>query len=246
MTEPKPEAKRWSSPDSDVDPVLRSVLRYGRALEPTSAQLGAIVAGAAERTRSAHLRRKPRAPWSIAAVAAVFVAGAAFAGYAVSGRTSPAPAPASTPSAPGPGRPEPASPPRSVANPPALQEPEAPSPRTAAAPETAALASPARAARPVAPAGSDSAPREDPAHDAQLLQEARSLVLANPARALRLTRDHELHFPGSTLTEERQALQIEALARLGRTAEASAALAGFRTRFPRSIHARRLLALGLP
>jgi hypothetical protein len=86
----------------------------------------------------------------------------------------------------------------------------------------------------------------DATRDAQLLQEARSLLLGNPTRALSLTRDHELHFPGSPLTEERLALRIEALARLGRKTEASAALAGFRTRFPRSIHARRLLALGLP
>ena len=243
MTEPKPEAKRWSSPDSDVDPVLRSVLRYGRDLEPTSAQLGAIVAGAAERARSAPLRRKPRALWSIAAVAAVFVTGAAFAGYAISQRAVPAPTPAATPSPPPPTAPKPALPRRGVGAPAAQPAAESRMPQAMAAPEAPA---PAPAARSVASSAINSAPRVDPARDAQLLQEARSLVSGNPARALSLTRDHELHFPGSPLTEERQALQIEALARLGRTAEASAALAGFRTRFPRSIHARRLEALGLP
>jgi hypothetical protein len=243
MTEPKPEAKRWSSPDSDVDPVLRSVLRYGRELEPTSAQLGAIVAGAAERARTGPTRRKPRALWSIAAVAAVCVTGAAFAGYAVSQRAVPTPTPAATPASTPP-RSKPASTPRNVTNPPAAQEAEAPPPRAVAAPDTTALR--AQPTRSVAPTAIDSAPQVDAARDAQLLQEARSLMARSPARALSLTRNHELHFPSSPLTEERQALQIEALTRLGRTAEARAALEGFRTRFPRSIHARRLEALGLP
>lgn len=242
MTEPKPEAKRWSSPDSDVDPVLRSVLRYGRDLEPTSAQLGAIVAGATERARNIPARRKPRALWSIAAIAAVFITGAAFAGYAVSQRPAPAPTPATTP----PLVPPPAlSSPRRNVGAPITPEAEPPTPPEAAPADTAALASPPRTARSAAPAAVDSAPQVDPARDAQLLQEARSLVAGNPARALSLTRDHELHFPGSPLAEERQALRLEALARLGRTAEAAAALASFRTRFPRSIHARRLEALGL-
>jgi type IV secretory pathway VirB10-like protein len=240
MTEPKPEAKRWSSPDSDVDPVLRSVLRYGRELKPTSAQLGAIVAGAAERARTVPTRRKPRALWSIAAVAAVFVTGAAFAGYAVSQRAVPTP----TPAASTPPRSKPASTPRNVTNPPAAQEAEAPPPQAVTAPDTAAPPTPPT--RSVAPTAIDSAPQVDAARDAQLLQEARSLMARSPARALSLTRNHELHFPSSPLTEERQALQIEALTRLGRTAEARVALEGFRTRFPRSIHARRLEALGLP
>lgn len=244
MTEPKPEAKRWSSPESDVDPVLRSVLRYGRELEPTSAQLGAIVAGAAERARTGPTRRKPRALWSIAAVAAVFVTGAAFAGYAVSQHAVPTPTPAATPAVSTPPRSEPASTPRNVINPPAAQEAEAPPPQAVAAPDTAALPTPPT--RSVAPTAIDSAPQVDAARDAQLLQEARSLMARSPARALSLTRNHELHFPSSPLTEERQALQIEALTRLGRMAEARAALEGFRTRFPRSIHARRLEALGLP
>jgi hypothetical protein len=245
MTEPKPEAKRWSSPDSDVDPVLRSVLRYGRDLAPTAAQLGAIVAGATEPARSVSARRKPRALWSIAAVAAVFVAGGALAGYAVNQRGVSAPTSASAPSVLTPPTPKPASTPRGGGTPAVMPAAEVPTPPAAAAPAAATTANPAPA-RSVAPIAIDSAPRVDPARDAQLLQEARRLVSGNPARALNLTRDHELHFPASALTEERQALQIEALARLGRRSEAAAALASFRTRFPRSIHARRLEALGLP
>ena len=240
MTEPKPEAKRWSSPDSDVDPVLRSVLRYGRELEPTSAQLGAIVAAATERSRPEPLRRRPRALWSVAAVAAVFVAGAAFAGYAVSQRQAPAPTPATQPSVASAPVPKAASQRQGDAAP---AEPRVVLPTTA--PTASAGPKPAMALGSATKPTIES-PSLDPARDAQLLQEARSSMSSNPSRALSLTRDHELHFPSSALGEERQALQIEALARLGRKAEATAALASFRTRFPRSIHARRLEALGLP
>ena len=58
-----------------------------------------------------------------------------------------------------------------------------------------------------------------------------------------LTRDHELSFPESLLTEERQALRVEALARLGRSSEAEQELTGFEQRFPRSIYRRRLRSL---
>ena len=99
---------------------------------------------------------------------------------------------------------------------------------------------PDRLEPPVAPASSASgAPlRRAPAplgaaasvgaeQDAALLQQARRAASADPARALTLTRDHELHFPESGLSEERQALRVEALARLGRAAEAARELAAF-------------------
>jgi hypothetical protein len=86
-------------------------------------------------------------------------------------------------------------------------------------------------------------PPRNGAEDTRLLHEARSSVASNPARALTLTRDHELYFPNSALNEERQALRIEALARLGRHAEAARELIVFEQRFPRSIYARRLRAL---
>jgi hypothetical protein len=69
---------------------------------------------------------------------------------------------------------------------------------------------------------------------------------SDPGRALTLTRDHELHFPNSVLLEERQALRIEALARLGRRAEAERELQTFTARFPRSIYTRRIQALTSP
>ena len=232
------EPKRWSSPGSDVDPVVRSVLRYARDLKPNSAELSAVMLGTAARHRptpAPRSRRRPKA-WGLVALAATFAAGAALASYAnrlwfapPEPLTPPSVAPAPAPTPPAPAnlgvapapRPEP-----SVASPAAVSSP-----------------APARAT----PAPVVSAPLAlDAAQDAALLQEARGLVASNPARALTLTRDHELHFPNSALTEERQALRIEALARLGRHAESARELSAFDQRFPRSIYARRLHALPLP
>lgn len=232
MTEPK----RWSSPGSDVDPVLRAVLRYARDLEPTSEQLGALVEGVAEH-RSLTPRRSRRALWSIAAVAAVFMSGAALAAYAVSVRQAPVlPAPSASPAAPVPQNPGGAHAPR----PAVASTPVQPEPSTA----PVVKATPSAASR--VPQAWPSSSTADVEKDARLLQEARSAVATNPARALTLTRDHELHFPTSALTEERQALRIEALARLGRRAEAERELQAFAARFPRSIYTRRLQALTSP
>jgi hypothetical protein len=82
--------------------------------------------------------------------------------------------------------------------------------------------------------------------DSGLLQQARASVGDNPARALTLTRDHEVRFPSSLLVEERQALRIEALARLSRGVEAASELQSFEGRFPRSPYRRRLRSLVTP
>src|SRR3954471_12331624 len=92
MTEPK----RWSSPGSEVDPVLRSVLRYGRDLQPNAQQLQAILRGSAR-------RRAPKRRSFVALVVAGAVAtcaGVAFAGYAGGFLFSPTPKPASAPAGP--------------------------------------------------------------------------------------------------------------------------------------------------
>lgn len=233
------EPKRWSSPGSDVDPVLRSVLRYARNLEPSSAELRAVVHGTVARHRPSPAPRSRRRSktWGLVALAATFVAGAALASYA--NRLWFAP---TTPAAPSSVAPANAAPkPRSslgvVAAPAPLAQPSVAPPATPSSP------APTRAAPSVAVSAP---PALDSARDAALLQEARGLVASNPARALTLTRDHELHFPNSALTEERQALRIEALGRLGRHAEAARELASFDQRFPHSIYARRLHALPLP
>ena len=231
MTEPK----RWSSSGSEVDPVLRSVLRYGQGLTPSSQQLQRLL----QATSARPVRRSRRwASTSVVALAAVLgVAGGAWAAY-VSGfvRTPARPlaAASASPSA------HVASAPRSGLGgaAPVLSSPAPPAPLST----QAVVPSPSKRLAPPAP----STPGLGSEQDAALLQQARRAVLAEPARALTLTRDHELHFPNSALTEEREALRLEALARLGRTADAARELAVFDARFPHSIYARRLHSMITP
>jgi hypothetical protein len=239
------EPKRWSSPGSEVDPVLRGVLRYARNMQPNSAELSAVVHGTVARHRptpAPRSRRRVKA-WGLVALAATFAAGAALASYAnrlwfapLAPASSPLVAPASALPAP-----------RSQAS---SSMAPAPRPELAVASPVAANSSMKARATPGSVASAAPAPAPAPARgssqDAALLQEARVIVASNPARALTLTRDHELHFPNSALTEERQALRIEALSRLGRQAEAARGLLTFEQRFPRSIYTRRLHALPVP
>jgi len=233
------EPKRWSSPGSDVDPVLRSVLRYARDLKPNSAELSAVVHGTLARHRPspAPPSRRRSKTWALVALAATFAAGATLASYANRLWLAPT-APVTPPSAaPAKALPTPSVPAGVTTSPTPRPQPSVASPM---APTSAAPTRPAPSI--IASAGL----ANDSAQDAALLQEARGLVASNPARALTLTRDHELHFPNSALAEERQALRVEALARLGRHAEAARQLVVFEQRFPRSIYARRLHALPLP
>ena len=78
----------------------------------------------------------------------------------------------------------------------------------------------------------------------QLLGAAHQALRAGtPARALELTREHATRFSSGTLTEEREAIAIEALVRLGRGADARARLARGGERFPASTYQRRLAEL---
>lgn len=73
------------------------------------------------------------------------------------------------------------------------------------------------------------------AEEHRVLDEARAaIVRGEPEKALDATAQHAARFPHGTLAEERYALRIRALARLGRTAEAEASLAEMRARYPRS------------
>lgn len=76
-------------------------------------------------------------------------------------------------------------------------------------------------------------------------QQARRSVVSEPARALELIAEHQQRFPRSVLTEERQALRIEAFLRIGRRSEAERELGIFETLSPRSLYLRRLRALTL-
>ncbi|MFO0602017.1 MAG: hypothetical protein U0324_02530 [Polyangiales bacterium] len=84
-------------------------------------------------------------------------------------------------------------------------------------------------------------PRPDPRpqsaddDDSALVERARvALLRARPADALAATDEHARRFPRGQFAEEREALAVQALAALGRPAEARRRAAAFHRRFPAS------------
>ena len=73
-----------------------------------------------------------------------------------------------------------------------------------------------------------------------LLLQAREVSEQTPEQALRLLNEHAKRFPNGMLAPERELLVIEVLRRLGRDAEAATRLRRFETKYPRSLHLRRL------
>jgi hypothetical protein len=93
---------------------------------------------------------------------------------------------------------------------------------------------PAPAARPAArrPAA---APAEDGLHqEVEHLARVRSLVASNPAEALAMAEEGHRRFRGGVLRQEREALAIDALGRLGRRGEAQVRARAFLAAYPRS------------
>jgi hypothetical protein len=76
-----------------------------------------------------------------------------------------------------------------------------------------------------------------------LEQAADALRRGDASHALRLTAEHASEYPRGALTEERERIAIEALARSGQLGAARARARRFRTRFPGSTYHRRLEVL---
>lgn len=105
----------------------------------------------------------------------------------------------------------------------------------------AALAAEPAVAAPVEPSASPrrNAPRASSARqyalELELLEPARvGVARGDYGRALEAIARHRREFPGGQLAEERAALHVRALSGLGRAAEAEAATAAFRQRYPKS------------
>jgi hypothetical protein len=77
----------------------------------------------------------------------------------------------------------------------------------------------------------------------QLIERARKALSAEPRRALSLTQEHQRRFPAGALGVERDVIAVEALARLGQTAEARRRALAFEARYPKSIHLPQVRAL---
>jgi len=107
-----------------------------------------------------------------------------------------------------------------------------------------AAASGARSAvgsRPSAPTQSSAG--EPAANDEySLLAAARRAKNTDPARALGLANEHARRYPRGMLSQEREAIAIEALLALGRTAQAKARASRFAQNYPGSPHWSRIEA----
>ena len=137
--------------------------------------------------------------------------------------SAPPSAPISTPAPPVAATP-PAAPAALAAPATAPPAPEAASPEPAAAPKSAA--------KPTPPAQLS---------EAELLEQARSALRGDPARALARANEHRSRFPGGALVQEREVIAIKALRQLGRTAEADSRATAFAKAFPGSAFQRKLL-----
>lgn len=76
--------------------------------------------------------------------------------------------------------------------------------------------------------------------EAELLEQARSALKSDPARALSRANAHAARFPGGALVQEREVIAIKALRQLGRTAEAERRAEAFAKTFPGSAFGRKL------
>jgi hypothetical protein len=88
------------------------------------------------------------------------------------------------------------------------------------------------------PAPPTAAPLAGATDEVEILSQARALLAKSPDRALALARDHEARFPHGRLAQERDALVVQALRRLGLAAEARKADETFRARYPDSLYNR--------
>lgn len=85
------------------------------------------------------------------------------------------------------------------------------------------------------------APPARPAEsEAEFLERARGALGPSPSLALSLANQHRARYPSGVLAEEREVIAIEALKRLGRTAEAERRIEAFSRRYPGSAYRKKL------
>jgi hypothetical protein len=110
--------------------------------------------------------------------------------------------------------------------------PEGPAPSFSAAPPELAPSVTAEApAKPVI---------AQPVSEAELLEQARSALKSDPARALARANEHARRFPRGVLVQEREVIAIKALRQLGRAADADKRADAFSKAFPGSAFQRKL------
>lgn len=235
---------RWSA-DPDAPEGMRELLRAANAdVGPASVELANL-----RGRMAAQLAPKVALRTGLLGLIGLLVVGVAIVGYVVS-RSADVRAPTTTIAAP-PGPPPPpvlaapAPPPLALAAP-------APPPPVIAEPPVAAPRPPhVHVAPPKPPAAADVEPVPAPAppvvptiSEVALLEHARSALRGgDAAHALALVEQAATSYPDGVLVEEREALAIETLIKLGRRDEAVAKWSKFATSYPRSNYHARLQRL---
>jgi hypothetical protein len=136
-----------------------------------------------------------------------------------------------------------------TSRPSSVHAPPTATPVVASAPVTASPSSvqvaPEPEALPLATTPERQKPRDVPSgwDEPQLIERARKALGADPHRALALTQEYQRRFPRGALTVEREVIALEALARLGRSAEARRRALAFEAEHPTSIHLPRVRSL---
>jgi hypothetical protein len=249
---------------ADTPEALRSWLDHAHADRPSSEQIEQLVrtverlaqSGGAPRLEplpAAHRSSPPLARSGMSVKALIFLTGigAAVGLWFVAGRDRPGSAREQSMTGPRPTSALSTTLPSAMpGKEPVAQERPQPSAMVSADTQLGALsASKARAPRavslaaPPTPASSNPAPTATNGEEFRLLRAARQRMPADPAGALALTEEHAKRFANGMLGQEREALAIECLRRLGRTAEADARAQRFVLRFPGSPYRSRMEAV---
>jgi len=98
-------------------------------------------------------------------------------------------------------------------------------------------AKPAEAALEAQPKPAHGAPKPS---EASLLGQAQRALKSDPARALAITREHKRLYPAGALSQEREVIAIEALARLNRKGSAQEKANQFSQKYPESAHQQKV------
>jgi hypothetical protein len=124
------------------------------------------------------------------------------------------------------------------------EQPAAPKPEPEKTPPARSLPVPAavspRSPDSVAPAP---APIDELTREAQLIESARRSLATDPTTTLLRVNDHRQAFPNGQLADEREVLAVDALRRLGRTAEARARGEALLRRDPSGLYGERVRSI---
>lgn len=228
---------RWSG-DASAPGELGELLRSARTDVPSTSDLSGLegklaalldapAPPAAEPLPDAVPR--PEAATGLAKLAVLvavggLIGGGVYLGTRGSSEPEPAPVPAQT------------TPARDAKPAPKLEAPRA-EPRAAEATPSASVDAGANVAQEAPKQRAQAAAKPS---EAALLNQAQQALKSDPRRALELTRRHKQLYPQGNLSQEREVIAIEALARLDKTSSAQERAEAFSEKYPESAHQKKV------